>query len=169
MEEKKYFVGRFSLSDHKAVLNVTGYVEKAKNYIDSLFFFSLNPHNGQAINIKLNSIEMRALANAIEHIAYQPKGSDTNHTKESGASNTKSTLTISSNEKYHYVGIAKGNLEPVQVSFKDFELLALSQELKKLIDEVVSSTYKTQRHIERKKEEALRLEDEKKELENAKK
>lgn len=145
----KFMVGQFSISDNKAALSINGFVEVTSTYTESLFFLALNAHHGTSISIKLNSIEMRALSNALEHISHEPRGKST-HTKESGGSGSTSTLTLSSNEKYHYLTLNKGN-NKIEISFKPFELLSLSQEISHLVNEVASSTYKTQQHMQRKK------------------
>lgn len=149
LEEKQFFVGRFSVTDHKCALNITGYVEVGKRYIDPLFFLSLDANaNNDFISIKLNSIEMRALATAINTVAENGGV----YTKDGGGKGTKNKLTLSSNNGLNTLGLTKAALNPLQITFKAYELQGLSEEINQLVKEVMSSTYKTQQHIERKKE-----------------
>lgn len=144
----KFFVGKFSVSDNKSACTISGYVEVENNYVDSLLFFSINPYgDDEPISMKMNSIEMRALAIALK---MKAEGLINDYSKESGGSGAKSTLSVYSNDKYDYIGLIKGS-HKAQISFKQFELLGLSQEMQKMCDEVISSLYKTQQFVEKKK------------------
>ena len=150
LSNRRLHVGRFSISDHKTVLNISGSVELGPNFIDSLFFLALDSiHNEDSITIKLNSIEMRALSLGCRQVALSANRDHT-HFKESGGRGKKSQLKVYSNDKYEYIGIVKGKTS-LQVSFKVLELLALSQEISNFIEVVSRATYKTQQFVEKKK------------------
>ena len=144
----RFFVGKFGVSDHIAALNVSAFVEVENGFSAPLVFVALDPYKEQGISIKFNSIELRAFAFGLKAVASSKEQYE--YTKTSGGSGTKSELKVYSNDKYDYVGISKGAFKS-QVSFKAYELLALSQELLLLCDETMKSLYKTQQFILKKK------------------
>lgn len=83
------------------------------------------------------------------------------HEKISGGRGVNSTLSVYNGENTKYLGIIKG-VSKLQIAFKDYELLALSDEIVCLCNKTMDSVYKTQQFIETKKRAAKkkRLEEE---------
>ena len=153
MKHRKYHTGRIGVSDHVASLNITGTVEVHKA-INALYFFHLNQYDSsKAISISFNSVEMRAFAYALKQ---EEKYINSGYLKHSGGKSTKKSITLSSNENYHYIHAKTQNHEAL-ISFKRFEMAAFGDEIISLVTSTNNALFETQRVYEKKKNAALKI------------
>jgi len=147
----KHLVGRLSVSDNEAVFSLSAFVEVENSYVDTIFLMSIKKHSGAKESMKFNALELRALLHSFK---LQAQDRNYRYTKKSGGSGSLCTLSTYSNSMYNYVGLKKSS--EVQISFKEFEIIGLYQELTLLCANAANALYESQKHYDRKSKIAIK-------------
>lgn len=152
----KYHVGKFTLTDKNSALSITAKVERSSDYVDALFFvevFPFNPGSG-SISIAFNAVELRSFANQLEELQH---GVIPLIKKHSGGSNGGKALTLSPSSEHH-VCLAEfvEREKKILFQFSYNMLYGLSKQLEHLTDVTMDAVYKTQQHVEKKKQKEKR-------------
>lgn len=148
----KYHVGKFTLTDKNSAFSVTAKVERSNAYVEALFFVEVFPFNPGAgsISIAFDAVELRSFANQLEELQH---GVIPLIKKHSGGSNGGKALTLSPSSEHHVCLVEFVEREKKILFQLPYNILyGLSKQLEHLADTTMDAVYKTQQHVEKKKQ-----------------
>jgi len=147
-KNKKFHVGKFTITDKNGILSFVGIVEVTASFTKALFWIYFDQFVGEKKgSVAFDSIALRSFAIALKEISY---GTTSSYKKISGGNGPIKEIIVTPLERY--VLIQYKHLQTdIQFMLDISSLLALTDEIEKLIDITVESTYKTQQYILNKK------------------
>ena len=147
-ESTKFHVGKFSVTDQNGALVIYSKVEKAKEYIDGVFWVEIHPFDREvkSISILFDAVSLRSFANQLKELQY---GSVDSVKKFSGGRNMIKSLSVTVIEEYSSFEFKQ---DKVLLFFRlpVVNLTGLALQIEHLINATMDATYKTQQFIERK-------------------